>query len=247
MRVVGRLRSRRRFDSVVKQGARAHRDHKQTQRNRETGLRPRSAAYGSRMTSRVRSRLFAVAALMTLTAPSAARAETVTVHDAVGDVEAFYFNEDQDTMPAPHYAASDITRTVTAYGMERLKVTVHLRDLRNASALRTDVLIRTPDGRYFGSVVRGPRKVRTLFGHPRRGEIECEGFTGTYEGGKDRVTVVVPAACIDSPRWVQVGAAATGLDLKDSHAEDVPFHVDDGSRDGDGGHWPRLGQRIRRG
>lgn len=199
------------------------------------------------MTSRVRSCLFAVAVLTTLTAPSATHAETVTVRDAVGDVEAFYFNEDQDTLPAPHYAPSDITRTVTAYGNERLKVTVHLRDLRNASALRTDVLIRTPDGRYFGSVVRGPRKVRTLFGHPRRGELPCEGFTGTYEGGKDRVTVVVPTACIDSPRWVQVGVAATGLELKDSDSEDVPFHVDDGGRDGDGGQWPRFGQRVRRG
>ncbi|MFC7725454.1 hypothetical protein ACFQW6_10065 [Nocardioides sp. GCM10028917] len=199
------------------------------------------------MTSRVRSRVFTVAVLMTLTAPSAAHAETVTARDAVGDVEAFYLNEDQDTLPAPHYAASDITRTVTAYGMERLKVTVHLRDLRNASAMRTDVLIRTPDGRYFGSVVRGPRKVRTLFGHPRRGAIECEGFTGTYEGGKDRVTVVVPAACIDSPRWVQVGVSTTGVELNDTDSEDVPFYVDDGGRDGGGGHWPRLGERIRRG
>ena len=199
------------------------------------------------MTSRVGSRLLAVAVLMALTAPSAAHAQTVTVRDAVGDVEAFYFNEAQDTLPAPHYAASDITLTVTAYGMERLKVTVHLRDLRHASALRTDVVIRTPDRRYFGSVVRGPRKVRTLFGHPRRGELECEGFTGTYEGGKDRVTVVVPAACIDSPRWVQVGVSTTGLELEDSDSEDVPFHVDDGGRDGDGGHWPRFGQRVRRG
>ena len=199
------------------------------------------------MTSRMRSRLLAGVVLMTLTPPLAAHAETVTVRDAVGDVEAFYFNEDQDTLAAPHYAASDITRTVTAYGMERLKVTVHLRDLRNASAVRTDVLIRTSVGRYFGSVVRGPRKVRTLFGHPRRGEIECEGFTGTYEGGKDRVIVVVPAACFDSPRWVQVGVAATGLELKDSDPDDFPIHVDDGGRDGDGGQWPRFGQRIRRG
>ena len=67
------------------------------------------------MTSRVRSCLSAVAVLMTLTAPPAAHAETVTVRDAVGDVEAFYFNEDQDTLPAPHQAASDITRTVTVY------------------------------------------------------------------------------------------------------------------------------------
>lgn len=171
----------------------------------------------------------------------------MTGRDAVGDVEAFYLNEDQDTLPAPRYAVSDITRTVSAYGVERLKVTVHLRDLRNASAMRTDVLIRTPDGRYFGSVVRGPRKVRTVFGHPRRGWIECEGFTGTYEGGKDRVTVVVPAACIDSPRWVQVGVSTTGVELKDSDSENVPFYVDDGGRDGGGGHWPRFGQRIRRG
>lgn len=199
------------------------------------------------MTSRVRSRLYAVAVLMTLTAPSAAHAETVTARDAMGDVEALYFNEDQDTLPAPRYAPSDITRTVTAYGMERLKVTVHLRDLRHASAMRTDVLIRTPDGRYYGSVVRGPRKVRTIFSHQRRGEIECEGFTGTYEGGRDRVTVVVPAACIDSPRWVQIGVATTGIELKDSDSEDFPIHVDDGGRDGDGGHRPRLGPRIRRG
>ncbi|RYC10614.1 hypothetical protein [Nocardioides zhouii] len=199
------------------------------------------------MTSRMRSRLFALAVLATLTAPLAAHAETVTVRDTVGDVEAFYLNEDQDTLPAPHYAASDITRTVTAYGMERLKVTVHLRDLRHASALRTDVLIRTPDGRYFGSVVRGLRKVRTVFGHPRRGEVECEGFTGTYEGGKDRVTVVVPVACIDSPRWVRVGVTTTGIELEDTDTEDFPFHVDDGGRDGDGGQWARLGQRIRRG
>ena len=115
------------------------------------------------------------------------------------------------------------------------------------SAMRTDVLIRTPEGRYFGSVVRGLRKVRTLFGHPRRGELECEGFTGTYEGGKDRVTVVVPAACIDSPRWVQVGVSAGGLDPEDADSDDFAVHVDDGGRDGNGGHWPRFGPRVRRG
>lgn len=199
------------------------------------------------MTSRARSCLVSVAVLAMLSAPSPADAETVTVRDAVGDVEALYFTDNQETLPAPHYAASDITRTVSAYGMQRLKVTVHLRDLRHASAMRTDVLIRTPEGRYFGSVVRGVRKVRTLFGHPRRGELECEGFTGTYERGKDRVTVVVPAACIDSPRWVQVGVSTTGVELKDSDSEDVPFHVDDGGRDGNGGHWPRFGPRVRRG
>jgi hypothetical protein len=196
------------------------------------------------MTSRARSWLVAVAVLTMLSAPSPADAETVTVRDAVGDVEALYFTQDQKTLLALHYAASDITRTVTAYGMQRLKVTVHLRDLRHASAVRTDVLIRTPEGRFFGSVVRGPRKVRTLFGHPRRGELECEGFTGTYEGGKDRVTVVVPAACIDSPRWVQVGVSAGGLDPEDADSEDFAVHVDDGGRDGNGEHWPRFGPRV---
>ena len=199
------------------------------------------------MMSRSRPCLVAVAFLTMLSAPPAAVAETVTVRDAVGDVEALYFNEGQDTLPAPHYAASDITRTVTAYGMQRLKVTVHLRDLRGASAVRTDVLIRTPEGRYFGSVVRGPRKVRTLFGHPRRGALECEGFTGTYEGGKDRVTVVVPADCIDSPSWVQVGVSAGGLELVDADSDDFAVHVDDGGRVGNGGHWPRFGPRVRRG
>lgn len=131
---------------------------------------------------------------------------------------------------------------------KRASSTVHLRDLLNASGLETRVIIRTPHARFFGTVVRGPRKVRTVFGHPRRGEVECEGFTGTYEGGKDRVTMVVPAACIDSPRWVQVGAAATGVNLEDIETTgDVPFHVDDSGRAGDGGHGPRLGERIRRG
>ena len=169
----------------------------------------------------------------------------MTVHDAVGDVESSYLNDNMS--PAPHYAASDITRTVASYRSARLKVTVHVRDLRNASALQTYVVIRTPRARFFGSLVRGPGTVRTVFGHPRTGEAECEGFTGTYEGGKDRVTLVVPAACIDSPRWVRVGVTTTGVVLEAVGTEDFPLQLDDAHRDGDGEKNVRLGQRIRRG
>ena len=59
--------------------------------------------------------------------------------------------------------------------------------------------------------------------------------------------MVVPAACIGSPRWAKVGVATTGIELEDANSEDFPIHVDDGGRDGGGGHQPRLGQRIRRG
>lgn len=202
----------------------------------------------SRPTHVLRARIAAaVLAAMTLLHNGAAHGETVTVHDAVRDVESSYL--EQDDVPAPHYAAADITRTVASYGTARLKVTVHLRDLRNASGLQTYVMIRTPRARFVGSVMRGPRTVKTAFGHRRRGELECEGFTGTYEGRKDRVTLVVPAACVDSPRWVQVGVTTTGIELEDleTATEEFPLQLDDANRDGDGEKNIRLGQRIRHG
>lgn len=187
----------------------------------------------------------AVLAATTLVHNGAAQAETVTVHDPVGDVESVYLDENMS--PAPRYAASDITRTVASYRMARLKITVHLRDLRNASALETYVIIRTPRARFFASVVRGPRNVRSVFGRPRTGEVECERFTGTYERGEDRVTLVVPAACIDSPQWVQVGVRATGTELKDIGTTDFPLQLDDAGREGAVEKNIRLGPRIGRG
>lgn len=179
---------------------------------------------------------------------AAAHGETVTVHDAVGDVESSYLNDNEDIVPAPQYAATDITRTVASYGTARLKVTVHLRDLRNASALQAYVWIRTPRARFAASLVRGgPRVVKTAFGRRRTGEVECEGFSGTYEGRKDRVTLVVPAACVDSPRWLQVGVTATGFEVEDAETDEFALQLDDANRDGDGEKNIRLGQRIRRG
>lgn len=63
--------------------------------------------------------------------------------------------------------------------------------------------------------------------------------------------MMVPAACVHSPRWVQVGVTTTALELgenaEDAQPEDFPHLLDDAIRDGDSEKNVRLGQRIRRG
>ena len=179
-----------------------------------------------------RAAALAVAALF-VTVP-AAHAEKVVTEDAVGDVQAIDFDAEEDFLPAPDHAASDITRTVAAYGATRLSVVVHFRDLLNTSNQSTVVRVRTPRGRYDFQLVRVPgRRAEVLFGRPRGGETECRGVRGKFDGAADLVSMSVPTACLASPNWVQLSVAAVVVaePLAEAPGEQLVAFVDDAHRD----------------
>lgn len=201
------------------------------------------------MTTRLLPRLLAVLMPMALLAlPVVAHAEKVVTEDSAGDVQLLDFGSDEDLQPAPDYVASDITRTAAAYGTTRLRVTVHFRDLLNTALLRTEVRVRTPEGPYFLTTVRVPgKRVRTTFGRPQEGDLECRGVAGRFDGVGDTVTISVPAACIGSPRWVQLAVTAIGAEEASLDADELVLHLDDAHRDAIRPHSMATGPRLHRG
>jgi hypothetical protein len=201
------------------------------------------------MPPRAGARLLALLVPAVLLVPSAAHAEKVVTQDAVGDVKAIDFDVEEDFLPAPDHAASDITRTVAAYGETRLSVVVHFRDLVTTSYLNTSVRVRTPRGTYDVKLLRAPGKRATVtLARPRAGEVECRGVRGRFDGGADLVAVSVPTACIASAAWVQLGVGAIGMfEPPVDDPERLVLFADDGHRDTIGENSIGRGPRIRRG
>lgn len=184
------------------------------------------------MSSLRRARVVAalVPAVLLLAAP--AHAEKVVTDDAVGDVQqADLFADDLEFLPAPDEGSTDIVRTVAAYGTTRVAVTVHFRDLLNTRYQETYVELRTPRDAFYVVASKEPgSRVRTLMAHRRGADAYCRGLRVRFDGGADTVSLSIPAACLDDPRWVQLGVAAVGFALFPQEATTAPFYGDDGHR-----------------
>ena len=187
------------------------------------------------MTHRLGPRLVALALpVVVLLAPSIAHAEKVVTRDAAGDVVQLIQNEDgsTQTIAAPDYAGADIVRTVVDHRAARLRVSVRFRELRRDPWQITVVRVLTPRGKYDLLVERlGGKPIVGL----KRGkkDVDCGGVKARVDRRTRSVTASLPTACLDAPRWVQVGVGAVAVDEDPLSPDLLVGYADDGHRDGD--------------
>ena len=170
----------------------------------------------------------ALTASVAVLLPAAAHAEKVTVDDAAGDAKAFNFAsefaggaEDEPLFfDAPAETSVDITRTGVAHG-KRVTVSLQFRDLVDLGEFGVDMRIFTPDARFSlaaSSSEDGSRSAQLYPDRPRAEEGQlifrsCRSLRVRYDLADDLVTLSFPAACVGSPRWIQVAVMASRLDV----------------------------------
>lgn len=194
-------------------------------------------------------RVVSVVFSLALLAPAAAHAERVVTNDAVGDAEAWTYEQDLQLVPAPQEATADITRTVAALGNRQLRVTIHFRDLEARPRHDMVLRIRTPHTTFDVIAERRLASQPTAeLTNPEDDPFACRHLDVGYDGRADVVSVSVPTRCIGSPLWVRVGVKASATPAADSNPQTaVVSYFDDALRDGGTGRTVRLGERIRRG
>lgn len=178
-----------------------------------------------------KARLVLVAALAAVTVglPAAAYADAWSGVDAAGDVHAFHYDPEpppcgtSTDWNAPANTTNDITKLVVNHTLERVVLTLRLRDLRARGSNMTEFAIRTNERGYTLDVDRfdtGGKPETFLALEPKLSEPdECGGFStitsdipcarlvAEIAPDRDVVKVSIPRRCLSTPRWVQVGAS----------------------------------------
>ena len=80
--------------------------------------------------------------------------------------------------------------------------------------------------------------------------FSCRGLRGGLEVEADRVSMLLPTACLGAPRWVRVAVTADGVEdtSSEEHPYDFEMYFDDANSDTiDTRNWPVVGPRVRRG
>ena len=131
---------------------------------------------------------------------------------------------------------NDITKLVVNHTLERVVVTLRLRDLRARGANMTTFAIRTNERGYVLNVDRFETGAKPEFFLALEPEVqgpdpgdECGGATTISEGRycprltgeiapeRDVVKVSIPRRCLSTPRWVQAGASNYRFEDDGSH------------------------------
>ena len=162
-----------------------------------------------------------------------ALAESWRGHDARGDVRSYVVEFDAQCEeippgePEPGDRRRDITRLSVDHGAEDVVIEMDLREVvRHDKGTTYEAFVRTPDRIYEVSVFsvsnrapevsvstvrvgRDPGCGPALVG----GQIvECDEVGADVDPQADRVSITIPRACLQAPRWVRVGALAGGFD-----------------------------------
>jgi hypothetical protein len=197
--------------------------------------------------SRLATRLVAALAPVVLLLPGAAHAEKVVTEDPAGDVVTLTGDvELEEAVLAPDHAGADIVRTVVALGENRLRLDVHFRALGRDPFHFTVARIRTPRGAYDLVVERlGGAPIASL--ERRSGTVECRGLRAKVALRTDTVSATMPAACLEGPRWVQVGVGAVAVDADQASPDLAAAYADDGHRAGGIRDDLAFGPKVRRG
>ncbi|CUR56441.1 exported hypothetical protein [metagenome] len=190
--------------------------------------------------------LVALLAAVVLLVPTAAHAEKVVTHDAVGDVVTIVGDDLDQATPAPEQTGADVVRTVVAHGDNRVAITVHFRGLRRDPFHFTVVRVRTPRSTYDLLVERlGGKPITSLLSGEH--DVDCRALKGHVDLRTDSVGVTLPATCLDSPRWVRVGVGAVAIESDPMDEEHVVVGADDAHRAGQVRDDLAWGPKVRRG
>lgn len=192
-------------------------------------------------------------ALGMLFAAPAAHAEKVVTQDAVGDVVRITITDGSDDLvmtPAPDETATDIIRTVVAHGRARLSVAIHVRDLPSSQG-DAHVPVATPRATYDISARKSAgSRAKASLSRKNGASVECRGLRAKFDSQVDVITISLPTACVESPRWVRVGVGLVGLEMSPTPTDPDALGVfaDDGHRDGTvRDRSVDKGPRVRRG
>jgi hypothetical protein len=193
----------------------------------------------------VRTLTLAAAAVSALVlVPLPAYAETVTTHDASGDVRSQSASEEGPTEPAPDRVEGDVLTMRVLHGPRNVRVNLHSARLTRTPGLEAvhSVTFLTDEGRSAELAVHVTsgdwqgEDVWTVGDEDRT----CRGLHTYVSYRTETVRVVVPRTCLSSPRWVRVGGGSGFLVGEKLYADDV-------NRDDAFGHEARLGGKVRRG
>jgi hypothetical protein len=178
--------------------------------------------------------LFSVAVLAASAGP--ASAETWHARDGHGDVRSYHLDLTQEceAITGGERVAQDrrrdITRISVDHGSDALVAKIGLRDVPPRGRGMNDdydVELRTPDHTFEVSVLASASgRVETSLLMVRRSrdpdaprcgprleshDFDCAGLAAEVDRRSNSVSVTVPRMCIGDPRWVRVGAVASGL------------------------------------
>ena len=151
------------------------------------------------------------AATVGLSAP--AKADAAAIKDAPNDVRVTTFPSDGSALVVvidPDDAGDDITRAVVKHSRNRVKVTVHVRDLRARSMPTLQVRFKTNNGSYRVWLSKEPLVgTQLLILTPERLDAvrSCHGPRQSYKPALDIVAFSVPRRCLDNPRWIRAQTA----------------------------------------
>ena len=173
-----------------------------------------------------------LAALLVLATSAPALADGWSAPDPEGDVSGFTFDLEPEPcgtlteVDGSDVAAVDITRLGVRHRRSDLRVRISLRDLSSVKNLDVTLSLRTPGAdvdvvsfRWEGGVENF--MMETIdFSELEPDECgfvivvsetwDCPGLSSRIRPAIDRVTVIVPRACLDDPRWVRVAASVRG-------------------------------------
>ncbi|WP_203336491.1 hypothetical protein [Nocardioides limicola] len=174
---------------------------------------------------------------------SAAHAADYTVRDARGDVVTFDMETGEETLSS--VANGDIVRTRFVHSNKAVVVRVKFRSLAKQGLFRGDYVRVVTDAGLrrdvHVSAMSGQWKGDAEMTRPNHKPVDCD-LSHRIDYGKNLLTLRIPRACLNNPRWVRVGVASFWLkgDLS-------AMYADDAQKDGKVGNRVALSPRIRRG
>jgi hypothetical protein len=155
----------------------------------------------------------ALAAGRALGTAGTAAAQTLTVKDARGDVQAFDA-ESETTTPAPGVRNSDVLRTTFRHEDRRISVRAKLTELSRSGqaslhgiSLVTNEKVRRDVTIYATkNMWRGQAEMSRPNGTP----VACD-IAHKIDYANNVVTLSFPRSCVSDPRWVRVGFASVWM------------------------------------
>ncbi|WP_193609038.1 hypothetical protein [Nocardioides lijunqiniae] len=152
--------------------------------------------------------LLSSALVSPLLVAGAAHAETWSHRDAVRDVVAVsYVDDDMEMTPAPRNRRADVRRITVDHGAEELRITMRLRRLTGGNKIVTSTVRSSGRSIAHASLVRGDGKNHLdVQAFEEDGVVRCRGAEGVFRPRRDTVTLTIPTTCLGEPDWVRVQA-----------------------------------------
>jgi hypothetical protein len=157
------------------------------------------------------------AVLVLVALPASAFASTFQHTDATKDVQQV---SGKSATTVPDQKVGDVVRFKAGYGTKQLTATTKMRDLTGKYFY--DLQVKTPDTMFDVTVSHIGRGTQVMLSQSRSGKtVACSDLAHTIDTSKHTIALQVPAECLGSPTWVQVGAGMVTFTKKAVYADDA--------------------------